>query len=118
MVKSLPNEQTARLDGVFHALSDPTRRAILRDVAPREKSVGEIAHPYRVSLAAISKHLKVLEKARLIHREKRGSFQFVRINAAPMKEAERWLSYYEKFWNQQLDALTEFFIAKKTRSKS
>ena len=118
MVKSSAKTQTSRLDGVFHALSDPTRLAILRDVASREKSVGEIAQPYRVSLAAISKHLKVLERARLIHREKRGSFQFVRINPAPMKEAERWLSYYEKFWNQQLDALTEFLMEKKKRSKS
>jgi DNA-binding transcriptional ArsR family regulator len=104
MVKSIHHAQASQLDAVFHALSDSTRRAILRDVAPREKTVGQIARPYSVSLAAVSKHLKVLEKARLINREKRGSFQFVRINAATMKEAERWLSYYEKFWSQQLDA--------------
>ena len=55
-------------------------------------------------------------KAGLIHREKRGSFEFVRLNAAPMNEAEQWLSYYEKFWNQQLDALTEFFIETKKRA--
>jgi DNA-binding transcriptional ArsR family regulator len=118
MVKSIHHPEASQLDAVFHALSDSTRRAILRDVALREKTVGQIAQPYRVSLAAVSKHLKVLEKVRLINREKRGSFQFVRINAAPMKEAERWLSYYEKFWNQQLDAVTEFFIEKKKRSKS
>ena len=90
---------------VFHALYDPTLRSILRRIGGREKTVGEIARPYPVSLAAVSKHLKVLEGAHLIHREKKGSFQMVRINAAPMKEAERWLAYYEKFWNQQLDAL-------------
>ncbi len=118
MVKSLHHDEASQLDAVFHALSDATRRAILRDVAAREKTVGEIAQPYRVSLAAVSKHLKVLEKARLINRQKRGSFQFVRVNAAPMKEAERWLSYYEKFWNQQLDALTQLFKEKKKRSKS
>jgi DNA-binding transcriptional ArsR family regulator len=105
MVKSRAKAEALRLDYVFHALSDATRRSILRDVATGEKTVGQIAQPYPVSLAAISKHLKVLEGARLIHREKKGSFQIIRINATPMKEAGRWLAYYEKFWNQQLDAL-------------
>jgi len=118
MVKSLAKAQALQLDSVFHALSDATRRAILRDIALREKTVGEIARPYRVSLAAVSKHLKVLEKARLINREKSGSFRFVQINAAPMKQAQQWLSYYEKFWNRQLDALTDFFMEKRKRSKS
>lgn len=105
MVKSSAKAQASRLDGVFHALSDATRRSILRKVASGEKTVGQIAQPYPVSLAAISKHLKVLEGAGLIQREKRGSFQIVRINAAPMREAGQWLVYYERFWNQQLDAL-------------
>ena len=109
MVNSTVQAQTQplRLDSVFHALSDSTRRSILRDVATGEKNVGQIAQPYPVSLAAISKHLKVLERAHLIHREKKGSFQIVRLNAEPMKEAERWLAYYEKFWNQQFDALQD-----------
>ena len=67
--------------------------------------MGEIAKPYRMSLAAVSKHLKVLESADLIARERRGSFQIVRLNAAAMKPAEEWLAYYETFWNRQLDAL-------------
>jgi DNA-binding transcriptional ArsR family regulator len=71
----------AQLDSIFHALSDATRRSILRDIAQKEKTVGEIAKPYPVSLAAVSKHLKVLEAAELIEREKRGSFQIVRLNA-------------------------------------
>ena len=107
------NSSTARLDSIFHALSDPTRRSILRAVASREKTVGEIAKPYRVSLAAVSKHLKVLESANLIHREKRGSFQVVRLNAQTLKTAEEWLSYYEKFWNQSLDALQTYFEGEK-----
>lgn len=118
MVKSSQLEKAAQLDAVFHALADPIRRAILRDVSSREKTVGEIAEPHPVSLAAVSKHLNVLDRAGLIYREKRGSFQFVRINAVPMKEAERWLSHYEKFWNQRLDTLAEFFTEKKKRSKS
>jgi DNA-binding transcriptional ArsR family regulator len=107
MVKSLAKAQALRLDCVFHALSDATRRSILRDVSSREKTVGQIAQLYPVSLAAISKHLKVLEGAGLIRRQKKGSFQIVRINAMPMKEAERWLAYYEKFWNRQLDVLQD-----------
>jgi DNA-binding transcriptional ArsR family regulator len=96
---------TSRLDSVFHALADSTRRSILRDVSGREKTVSEIAVPYQISLAAVSKHLKVLERAGLISREKRGSFQFVRTNAKPMQDAERWLAYYERFWDDRLDLL-------------
>jgi len=107
------NSSTARLDSIFHALSDPTRRSILRAVSNREKTVGEIAKPYRVSLAAVSKHLKVLESANLIHREKRGSFQVVRLNAQALRTAEEWLSYYEKFWNRSLDALQTYFEGEK-----
>ncbi len=97
------NSSSARLDSIFHALSDPTRRAILRDIATKEKTVGEIARPYRVSLAAVSKHLKVLETADLIARERRGNFQIVRLNAATLKPAEQWLAYYEKFWDRRFD---------------
>lgn len=117
MVKSMPFTREHRLDGVFHALSDSTRRSILRRVASGEKTVGEIAKPYQVSLAAISKHLKVLEAADLVQREKRGSFQIVRLNARPMKEAERWLAYYERFWTHQLDALEELLDREEADSK-
>ena len=104
MVKS----NAVRLDSVFHALSDSTRRSILRDITAREKTVGEIAKPYRISLAAVSKHLKVLESADLIARERRGSFQIVRLNPAPLRPAEEWLAYYQKFWERQFDALQYF----------
>jgi DNA-binding transcriptional ArsR family regulator len=104
MVKS----NAARLDAVFHALSDATRRSILRDVAVKERSVGEVARPYRMSLAAVSKHLNVLESAELIARERRGSFQIVRLNAQNLRPAEQWLAWYEKFWNRQLDALQTY----------
>ena len=98
----------AQLDSIFHALSDATRRAILRDVARAEKTVTEIARPYPVSLAAVSKHLKVLEAAELIEREKRGSYQMVRLNAKTLRSAEEWLAYYETFWTRQLDALQTY----------
>jgi DNA-binding transcriptional ArsR family regulator len=101
MVKS----NALRLDSIFHALSDSTRRAILQDVAAESKTVGEIAKPYAMSLAAVSKHLKVLESAELIARERRGNFQIVRLNPKPLRSAEQWLTFYDKFWNKQLDAL-------------
>lgn len=101
MVKS----SESQLDSIFHALSDPTRRSILRDIAAGERSVGEVARPYPMSLAAVSKHLKVLEGASLIRRERRGSFQIVWINPEPIRQAEEWLAFYEDFWNQRLDAM-------------
>jgi DNA-binding transcriptional ArsR family regulator len=102
------NSSAARLDSIFQALSDSTRRSILRDVSRREKTVSEIARPYRMSLAAVSKHLKVLEAAELIARERRGNFQIVRLNAESLRPAEQWLAYYDKFWNRQLDALQTY----------
>ena len=104
MVKS----NAVRLDSLFHALSDSTRRSILRDVAGTAKTVGEIARPYRMSLAAVSKHLKVLEAAELVARERRGSFQIVRVKAESLRPAEEWLAYYEKFWGSQLDRLQTY----------
>jgi len=118
MVKSSEPTLPSRLDGVFHALSDPTRRSILRDIADAEKTVGEIARPYPSSLAAISKHIHVLEGSGLVKRRKQGSFQFVRINPMPMKIAQDWLSYYEKFWSERLDQFEEYFKHKKKEKKS
>jgi DNA-binding transcriptional ArsR family regulator len=101
MVKS----SAARLNAVFHALADPTRRAILRDVSRGEKTVSDVAKPFTLTLAAVSKHLNVLEAAELVARERRGSFQIVRLNPHAMQEAEQWLSYYRQFWSTRLDAL-------------
>ncbi len=102
------NSNAARLDSIFHALSDATRRSILRDVAVKDKTVGEVARPYRMSLAAVSKHLNVLESAELIARRRRGSFQIVRLKARNLRPAEQWLAWYDKFWNRQLDALQTY----------
>jgi len=104
MVKSA----AARLDSVFHALADPTRRQILRGLASSEKTVGEIARPHKMSLAAVSKHLKVLESAELIARERRGSFQIVKLNAKSLKPAEEWIAFYSRYWNQQFDKLEQY----------
>jgi DNA-binding transcriptional ArsR family regulator len=104
MVKS----SAARLDSVFHALSDPTRRNILQGLKAHEKTVGEVARPHKMSLAAVSKHLKVLEAADLIARERRGAFQIVRLNAHSMRPAEQWIAHYSRFWNTQLDNLETY----------
>lgn len=93
------------LDQVFHALADTTRRAILRDITRHQKTVGEIAQPYNMSLAAVSKHLDVLERADLIRRERKGSCRMVRLNPHRLRTAQDWLAYYEKFWTSNLDAL-------------
>lgn len=98
----------ARLDSVFHALADPTRRAILRDVAGGEKTVSEVARPFALTLAAVSKHLNVLEAAELVARERRGSFQIVQLKAERLREAEEWIAYYERFWTGQLDSMAKF----------
>ena len=103
MVKS----NAARLDSIFHALADPTRRAMLRDVSDGEMSVSEIAKPYALTLAAVSKHLKVLESADLVARQRRGSFQIIRLNAPALHEAEQWLAHYRQFWSIRLDALAQ-----------
>ena len=94
-----------RLDSVFHALADSTRRAILRDITRSEKTVGEIAQPYPISLAAVSKHLDVLERALLITRERKGTSRMVRLNPQPLHTAQNWLNFYENFWKSRLDSL-------------
>jgi DNA-binding transcriptional ArsR family regulator len=98
---------SANLDQVFHALADSTRRAILRDITRGERSVGELARPYAMSLAAVSKHLDVLERASLIRRRRSGQHRFVRLEPKPLMAAQDWLAFYEKFWSAGLDRLQQ-----------
>lgn len=93
------------MDSVFHALADGTRRAILRDLLLEGKSVGELAKPYEMSLAAVSKHVQVLERAKLVERERRGQFQMVRLNPKSLRAAQDWLAFYETFWTERLDRM-------------
>ncbi len=93
------------LDTVFHALGDPTRRDMLRALAEGERSVGDLARPHAMSLAAASKHIKALEQAGLIRREVRGRTHVCRLEAGPLASAHAWLGFYEQFWNSRLDAL-------------
>lgn len=93
------------LDRVFHALADPTRRAMLRKLAGGERSVGELAEPFDMSFAAAAKHVKVLEGAGLLRRSVEGRTHRCRIEAGPLAEADRWLAYYQRFWAARLDDL-------------
>jgi DNA-binding transcriptional ArsR family regulator len=106
------NYQPDRLDGIFSALSDPTRRAVLARLSEApELSVTTLAAPFAMSLPAVLKHLDVLEDAGLIARRKSGRTVSCRLNAAPMQEAQQWLAHYERFWSSRLDALERYLIA-------
>jgi DNA-binding transcriptional ArsR family regulator len=100
--------QSEQLDATFIALADPTRRAILARLVQGEASVNELAAPFAISQPAISKHLKILERAGLVSRSAAGTRRPVKIEAAPMKQAVDWLEKYRKFWEAsygRLDAL-------------
>src|SRR5271166_2517149 len=97
--------ETSQLDSVFHALGDATRRRMLRELAGGERTVGQLAQPYAISLAAASKHIKVLESAGLIRRQVRGRTHICRLDPGPLASAQEWLSFYERFWTSRLDVL-------------
>ncbi|HUR98443.1 MAG TPA: metalloregulator ArsR/SmtB family transcription factor [Pyrinomonadaceae bacterium] len=99
---------TDHLSRVFGALSDPTRRAILDRLARGEAGVQEIAQPFEMSLPAISKHLKVLEKAKLIRRGKDAQWRPCALEAAPLKQASDWIGDYRQFWEESFDRLDEY----------
>lgn len=96
------------LSNTFAALADPTRRAILARLAKGEASVGELAEPFQISLPAVSRHLRVLEDARLIERRIDAQWRLCRLRAAPLKEAGDWIEHYRKFWEVRLDNLARY----------
>jgi DNA-binding transcriptional ArsR family regulator len=93
------------MDAIFHALSDETRRRMLRDLAAGERTVSELAEPHPMSLAAASKHIKVLEKAGLLRREIRWRTHVCHLEAAPLRRAHDEIAFYEQYWTRRLDAL-------------
>jgi DNA-binding transcriptional ArsR family regulator len=106
------------LDSTFAALADPTRRAILARLEQGPATVTELARPFNISLPAISKHLRVLERAGLLMRRKECRTHYCNLNAAPLKEAVSWLVRYEQFWEGQFDALDRFLTETKTEDGS
>src|SRR5215469_5235498 len=105
------NDLSERLDTVFSALSDPTRRAILDRLAQGEASGTELARPFPISVPAISKHLRVLERADLIRRRKDGRVHRFRLAAEAMREASMWLDKYRSLWEAQFDSLAAYLEA-------
>lgn len=97
-----------RLSLTFSALADPTRRAILARLSSGPASVNELAAPFSMSLPAVSKHLKVLERAQLIARGKEAQWRPCEIKAAPLKEATDWMEQYRRFWEERFDRLEEY----------
>src|SRR5437773_5552346 len=104
-----------RLSETFSALADPTRRAILARLAAGEATVGELAEPFAMTLPAVSKHLKVLERAGLIARGREAQWRPCRLEAAPLKDAADWIDHYRRFWEESFDRLDEYLSELKTR---
>lgn len=96
------------LDDIFHALSDPTRRKILERLMLGPLTISEIKSPFKVSLVAISKHIKVLERAKLVRRQKMGREYMIRIHSQPLRDAHRYIENYKKDWGRKLDVLERF----------
>ena len=106
---------TDRLSATFAALADPTRRAILARLALGETSVSELAEPFDMSLPAVSKHLKVLERAGLIARGREAQWRPARLQADPLRDAADWIEHYRRFWEQSLDRLGAYLRTLKAK---
>ena len=109
---------TDRLNATFAALADPTRRAILARLASGEASVSELAEPFEMSLPAVSKHLKVLERAGLITRGRAAQWRPCRLEAAPLKDAAEWLEEYRRFWEESFDRLEDYLRELQEKEKT
>lgn len=110
-------KSSADLDAIFAALADPTRRAMLTRLAEGEASVGELAAPFQISQPAISKHLKVLEKAGLVERAIDEQRRPARLKAEPMAEAVEWINYFKRFWGDSFDQLDELLVTLKAQKE-
>jgi DNA-binding transcriptional ArsR family regulator len=100
-------KDSEEVDRVFHALSNRTRRRMVRQMSSGECSVGDLAEPAQMSFAAASKHLRVLEEAGLVNRRVAGRQHFCSLRSEPLREVSEWLAFYEKFWTANLDRLAE-----------
>ncbi len=107
MVDEKTSDRHARLDLVFRALGDQTRRAMLEQLAAGEQTVTDLAAPFEMSLAAASKHIQTLERAGLVKRTVRGRIHYCRIDPRPLARADSWLKAYEKLWDTRIERLAE-----------
>jgi len=110
LAESAGSDLDLRLDGVFAALSDPVRRAILEQLDGRDLLVSEIAKPFAISLQAVSRHIQVLVRAGLVRQERTGRISRCRLDAGPIFEAAIWLNRYSKYWQEQFDLLAATLV--------
>ena len=113
MVKCSPR----LLNRTFAALADPTRRGILERLAGGDRCVTDLARPYRMSLPAVSKHLRILETAGLVRRQRDGRVHRMKLDAKPMQQAQAWIEEYRKFWEASFDRLDEYLKQLQTKEK-
>ena len=106
---------TTAAESVFVAISDPTRRAILDRLTHGPTRVTDVAAPFAMSLNAVSKHVKVLERAGLVRRARQGREHVLTLDAAPLREVARYCSHFERYWNERLDRLETFFRQEKRK---
>lgn len=109
--------ETDALSATFAALADPTRRAILSRLSAGETSVTELARPFDMSLPAVTKHLKVLERAGLISRGKQAQWRPCRLEATPLREVADWVEAYRRFWDERLDRLEDYLYQLQAKAK-
>jgi DNA-binding transcriptional ArsR family regulator len=107
----MPATATDQLSTVFSALADPTRRAILAELAERNPTVSELTASFPISMPAVSRHLKVLERASLISRSRSGKWRTSQLDAAPLRDAAEWIERYRRFWDSSLDRLDAHLAA-------
>lgn len=112
------NSRTARLDETFFALSDPTRRAMLSRLAQGPSAVKDLAEPFQMSQPAISKHLRVLERAGLLKQIREGRTRRCELCAGPLREAATWVESYRRFWEGQLDQLAQYLEQTKSKEET
>jgi DNA-binding transcriptional ArsR family regulator len=106
------------MDRVLAAIADPTRRAILARLARSDARVTEVASGFPISLNSVSKHLRKLEDAGLVRRDVRGRDHVISLNAAPLAEAAAWISHYQRFWSESLEALDEYVTGNKPKRRN
>ncbi len=109
--------QDISLNQTYAAIADPTRRAILIRLMQSEARVTELAEPFDISLNAVSKHLRVLERAQLIRRRIKGRDHYLSVNIEPLQEAAEWIETYQQFWEKRMDALELFLVKKNSQKK-
>jgi DNA-binding transcriptional ArsR family regulator len=111
MVNNSISHDNAQLNLIFSALSDPTRRAMLLKLADKEQSIADLSSPFNISKSAVTKHVKVLEKAGLLRRTIDGRTHHCRLAVDPLHAASDWMAFYQKFWHTKLDALDSYLLS-------